>query len=67
MSDTRPADTEPATDDPIMEAWGIIANARDWLLDDEQAAEWVEAAQRWRDTHLEEHLRDGRTERQPSP
>jgi hypothetical protein len=55
----------PATDDPIMEAWGIIANARDWLLveqGDKQSAEWVEAAQRWRDTHLADHLEDRRSE-----
>lgn len=30
-------------------AWTIIANARDWHLTDPQAAEWREAAVRWRD------------------
>lgn len=35
--------------DVVYTAWTLIANARDWLLDDEQAKEWVEAAIRWRD------------------
>jgi hypothetical protein len=36
-------------DDLAYQAWVVIANARDWLLDDAQAAEWREAAVRWRD------------------
>jgi hypothetical protein len=33
----------------LYQAWTVIANARDWLLDDKQAAEWRGAAERWRD------------------
>lgn len=40
------------------QAWGLIANARDWLLDDEQAAEWREAAMRWRDEVWHPALRE---------
>lgn len=36
--------------DDLYKAWGVIANARDWLLpDDAQAQEWVVAASCWRD------------------
>jgi hypothetical protein len=38
--------------DAIYTAWTIIANARDWVIEDEQAKEWVEAATRWRDEVL---------------
>lgn len=37
------------TDDLLYTAWAIIANARDWLITDDQAQEWVDAAERWRD------------------
>jgi hypothetical protein len=33
----------------LYDAWCVIANARDWLLDDAQAIEWQRAAVRWRD------------------
>jgi len=39
----------PAPADLLYEAWGVIANARDWLLTDDQSQEWVDAAERWRD------------------
>ncbi len=36
-------------DDLLEIAWGIIANATDWDLDDR--AEWRVAAERWRDRY----------------
>jgi hypothetical protein len=39
-------------DDLSYQAWGVIANARDWLLaeeGDQQSIQWREAAIRWRD------------------
>jgi hypothetical protein len=38
--------------DALYKAWVVIANARDWLLDDAQAAEWRAAAERWRDNQF---------------
>lgn len=35
-------------------AWTIIANARDWLVDDDQCKIWVEAAKAWRDKYHNE-------------
>jgi hypothetical protein len=41
-------DVEPGYS-PLYDAWVVIANARDWHLDDQQAREWREAAEHWRD------------------
>jgi hypothetical protein len=43
-------DVQPE-DSPLYDAWVVIANARDWHLHDQQAREWVAAAQRWRDAN----------------
>lgn len=43
---------DTTTDDLLHRAWGVIANARDWLETDDQAQEWVDAAERWRDEWL---------------
>lgn len=56
-----------ALQDAMYQAWTVIANARDWLLDDDQAKQWVLAAQRWRDEQLHPVLdRAGRL-LQPGP
>jgi hypothetical protein len=55
--DTRTDD--PSPDDPMYLAWTIIANARDWLLDDPQAAEWRAAAERFRDEVFHSMLNRG--------
>lgn len=48
--DTGPWAPEVDLDlDELYQAWALIANARDWLLEDVQAKEWVEAATKWRD------------------
>lgn len=54
MADTTetPQDTPaPSTgvDGLLYEAWGVIANATDWLLDSDHGAKWQEAAEHWRD------------------
>lgn len=36
------------TQDPLEQAWGIIANASDWNMP--ERAEWRRAAEVWRDT-----------------
>jgi hypothetical protein len=33
----------------LYQAFAVIANARDWLLDDPQSEQWRAAAMRWRD------------------
>ena len=38
-------------DDLLEAAWGIIANAWDWNMDDRQ--DWRAAAKRWRDAYHE--------------
>ena len=38
------------TDDTM--AWVVIANASDWILESKHAAEWREAAERWRDAYF---------------
>lgn len=46
------AETDPEGQ-AIYEAWVVIANASDWgLRTPELRNEWVEAAERWRDTYL---------------
>ncbi len=47
MADVK--DIETQADDLLELAWGVIANARDWILEDKQADTWCEAATRWRD------------------
>lgn len=47
MDNTEQDTTQP--DDILMEAWGVIANARDWGADDLQGEVWRSAAERWRD------------------
>lgn len=43
-----------ASDDALMDAWGIIANASEWMLDinEEHKSPWLQAAIRWRDEHV---------------
>lgn len=48
MSEITDEDTEQP-DDLLYEAWGVIANASDWIVDSEQARQWQAAAIRWRD------------------
>ena len=47
MMVNSPDDPEP--DDLTYRAWCVIANASDWDLLGPHAAEWREAAIRWRD------------------
>ena len=52
MGDPRWTDPDvPELMDFLHIAWGIIANAADWRLDDKQNHEWVKAAERWRDQY----------------
>ena len=50
-----PTKSEPLTIEALMDhmylALGIIANASDWGIEDDQAREWVQAAERWRDEY----------------
>ena len=46
----------PSPNDDLYVAWSIIANARDWLLDYDQAAAWRAAAERWRDERFHPSL-----------
>lgn len=51
IADALQRDLPPddASDSPLYDAWCVIANARDWLIEDEQAEQWRIAAMRWRD------------------
>ncbi len=50
MTEAQDIETQP--DDLTEMAWGVIANARDWTLEDKQADNWREAARRWRDDYF---------------
>lgn len=38
-------------DDLLEAAWGLIANASDWM--DDSRTEWTDAAKKWRDAYHE--------------
>ncbi len=55
MTDDSPKVLTP-DEELLEEAWGIIANARDWLIEDDQSLNWEAAAKRWRDKYFSRYL-----------
>jgi hypothetical protein len=51
VTGNQPEEDQEQPPAPLYDAWVVIANARDWHLDDAQARQWVEAAERWRDAN----------------